>query len=70
MLGRIISGFGITEDVEETETINLIEVEQKANNFFEWLMCEDQDVPQFKFTHVIKKSSSSSKKTLKIANTI
>ncbi len=38
----------------------------KANNFFEWLMCEDQDVPQFKFNHMIKKSSPSSKKTLKI----
>lgn len=37
----------------------------KANNFFEWLMCEDQDAPRFKFTHVIKKSSPSSKKTLK-----
>lgn len=43
----------------------------KTNNFFEWLMCEDQDTPQFKFNHVIKKSSSTSKKTLKIAsNTI
>jgi len=39
----------------------------KANNFIEWLMCEDQDVPQFKFTHIIKKSSPGAKKTLKIA---
>jgi hypothetical protein len=42
----------------------------KANNFLEWLMCEDQNVPQFKFNHVIKKSSSSSKKTLKIASCV
>jgi len=39
----------------------------KANNFFEWLMCEDQDIPQFKFNHIIKKSSPGAKKTLKIA---
>lgn len=37
----------------------------KSNNFLDWLMCEDQDVPIFVFSHVIKRSKTGSKKTQK-----
>ena len=37
----------------------------KSNNFLDWLMCEDQDVPIFVFSHTIKKSKSGTKKTQK-----
>ena len=37
----------------------------KSNNFIDWLMCEDQDVPLFVHQHIIKRSKTSTKKTLK-----
>jgi hypothetical protein len=40
----------------------------KSNNFLDWLMCEDQDVPVFVFYHTIKKTKTGTNKTKKIVN--
>ena len=40
----------------------------KSNNFLDWLMCEDQDVPVFVFSHTIKKTKTGMRKTQKTVN--